>query len=388
MPIEVVPRQPGARCYRCADREVAMVCHHCGRPMCARHAPGRLRRWLTLRFNPEFKKLGIEGARTGTEATHCEDCRHAVVDYRRLLVAPGLVLVIVGSIRYLREQAGFGVPLALLGVALVLSGYWLYRGHYAVVPRESRPPAPLIPQCRKVNIREFVEARVTLDAEGRYSIEDLQQRGEIIVPMAFTRADWERCALYRSRYKVSAEDDPIFHAGFVVLRGRANISFAQDSDNKLVHQLVLPLTGYVNAEPFLIAETVLRRNQWSSHHHYHIRPQNENLGRDTHQLPVHLIPSLVPETGQQELQLELHWGPSLFPSDTLRLDRIKKLDLMVPSSFGSAEVVIPSATNKPETTASSDETLEFGQTLSWENRDANEKRVSGAHKKLPHALPH
>src|ERR1700722_11599193 len=37
MPLKVIDRAPEARCYQCGSTNIRSVCHHCTRPMCARH---------------------------------------------------------------------------------------------------------------------------------------------------------------------------------------------------------------------------------------------------------------------------------------------------------------------------------------------------------------
>jgi len=229
-----------------------------------------------------------------------------------------------------------------------------------------------MPQCSKVSIRETISGRIRLDADGRYTAEVTQQRGEITLPLAFTPADQERCDAYRRKHQLG-KDDLTFHAGFAVLEGAADMILGSDTSAWMAGERILALTGNVADQPFLSGKAAPGSNQWQVRHSYEIPLRHESRNDRAPRFPVRLIPSLVPELARKGLELELQWTPSFFDGDDVGLDKIDTLQLLAPSSLGKVEQVAPAALIGTGVTPSQEGSEEPGQSIQWKNLTVGEE---------------
>lgn len=378
----IVSRQPIARCYQCGSPGIAMVCHHCGQLMCNTHGPAQVEPSPGLE-NPEFEGLSLEKTPLGVEGVHCEECRHAVRNYLRVLVLPAIPVALAGLVLIGIDQTAIGVLVFLIGAAVAALGYWLYRERYVTVLEQTRPLIPLVPQCNKISIRERIKGQITFDADGRYVAERNEQRGGIVLPLAFRPGDQERCEMYRQYHELAIDDTLQFHAGFVVLDGAINATFDSTIEEALENERVLSLIGAIADQPFLQGSDSAAPggNEWQNHFLYEIPPHPSEHDNGAPQLPIRLIPSLVPETAQQQLELELQWAPSYFDNNDLRLSRIEALELLTPGELGQVEMVKPTARTSRTVISSGDAPEEHGFSIEWKKiavtrRDRRARRKS------------
>ncbi|MBL7182835.1 MAG: hypothetical protein ISS50_00125 [Anaerolineae bacterium] len=307
-----------------------------------------------------------------TKGVHCEDCRHGVRNYMRRLVRPAIVIAIVGLALLLLKKTEPGIVLLILGAGLGALGYWLHQEQYVAVLKNKRPPVPVMPQCSRVSIRETVRGRIRLDADGRYTAEVTQQRGEITLPLAFTPADQERCDAYQRKYQLG-KDDLTFHAGFAVLEGAASMTFGGDTGAWVAGERILALTGNVAEQPFLSGKAAPGSNQWQVRHTYEIPLRHESHDGRAPRVPVRLIPSLVPELARKGLELELQWALSFFDGGRAHLGKIDALQLLAPGSLGKVEQVDPAALIGTAVMPSQEGSEEPGQSIQWKNLTVNEE---------------
>jgi hypothetical protein len=106
------------RCYVCGSPEVAVICHHCGRPMCARHGP--VEPWLyrlplvgRLVEKGEFDSLAL-GVWPLSQArpAHCKLHAHSKPAYKHLMIVPGVVALAIGVWLLAITLIGLGTCLA------------------------------------------------------------------------------------------------------------------------------------------------------------------------------------------------------------------------------------------------------------------------------------
>ena len=92
MSSQLVAHIPQARCYKCGSTEIANVCHHCARAMCAADSPKVEQGDGAASL--EFVGLGLRESNIGETAIHCENCAHAVRGQSRFLLVGILVSVV------------------------------------------------------------------------------------------------------------------------------------------------------------------------------------------------------------------------------------------------------------------------------------------------------
>lgn len=95
------------RCYKCGSPEITTICHHCGRPMCSQHPP--INPGLSFfTENREFERLDLgDWPITQKEGCHCEYHVHSTLNYRRLLIIPGVIIMVIGLFMLLGQITGW-----------------------------------------------------------------------------------------------------------------------------------------------------------------------------------------------------------------------------------------------------------------------------------------
>ncbi|MBN1887322.1 MAG: hypothetical protein JW850_05010 [Thermoflexales bacterium] len=113
-----------ARCYVCGSPELAVVCHHCGRPMCKRHGPVEPWAYRLPLVGRLVEKGEFSSPTSGVwplsqaRPAHCKLHAHSKPAYKHLMIVPGIVILALG--------------LWLLAITLIGLGTCM-----------ARPPAPL-----------------------------------------------------------------------------------------------------------------------------------------------------------------------------------------------------------------------------------------------------
>ncbi|MEU5260488.1 hypothetical protein [Amycolatopsis sp. NPDC021455] len=323
MSIKIRSRAPQARCHRCGSPEIAALCHHCGRPLCKEHRSGQV-------VTSEFDGLGFQKA----EPQHCADHLHVVKPSIRKYV---FVAAAVAGLGVLLMFASVAVGLVLFLGGLAGGGLAWFEDHRrTAVAFANRPKLPVVPSIDSVHVRELVQGNLVLDEKGTYYSSVTPVEGGITLDMTFGRPDQDRLRDYRTKYRLDPAQDVEFSAGYAVLRGRAGLEFA----DRALTPPVLPLTGLVHEHAFLASPESRAGAKWQLDLKHRL-----TSGLEVDAFPLWLTPSLVPESDQRALQLDLQWLGN-WPSEeaSLEADKVERLTLYVPTSWGNVEFLSESAT--------------------------------------------
>lgn len=344
--VSVIPKSPRAKCYLCGDSGVEAICHHCGRPLCRSHAPGR-HDWSDARQSAEHVGLGLESTPCGDIAVHCQDCHHVVRLPRRTLLLIGGVGVVAGRFLQL-ELPGVGLAI-LLGAAGALAlgtGQYLWRWWQI---RHSRPPIPWVPKLRSVQVVETIDGALILDSEGAYRSDLSAAAGRLTVDAVLGEPERSIYQKYLDKHRISGGEDLPFQAGFLLLDGSAAITFGDSAGRVAGSPRVLSLEGRTSEEPARRAIRGEGIGEWSREWSYRIDP----FADENPSLPVQVIPFVEAEAGGQILGLEIRWGKAV-PAPTvaglrckgqrarhvrpvLSLIAVEELELSVPLAWGEVE---------------------------------------------------
>lgn len=315
MRTEWEPRAPSAHCYHCGSMDIVAVCHHCGRPMCAADSVVS----EVERRSTEFSDLDLDNVK----AWHCHDHDHTVDGGLRWLVVAGCVDTVAGAI-CLPFARWLGVAFVVVGVAAVVFAYWTGRRRRDRAVH-GRPQFPLVPVIESVGITESVRTEIRLDADGEYRTSTQPATGRLKVDMQISKADRRRLARYREKYRLAETEPVAFSAGFLLLRGAVGIEF----DNLRVPVPVIALQGMVADFPFLTSDGGRsRRYQVDLTHHL-------RRGSEVRSVPLWLTPSLVSESDQRTLELDVQWDDFGHEDQPLEIDHITEFRLVVPVGWGN-----------------------------------------------------
>jgi hypothetical protein len=317
MRTEIKPRAPQVRCYECGSPKVRSLCHHCWRPGCAKHVRP-VPRWAA-------RLLGREGAGRdlGTDASfHCQECGRAIADYQLALGVGGLGVTIAGLITVILNPAA-GLALVVVGTLLAGWAYLTARRHTA--RRRAALPLALQPKINDVRLTERLGVDIVLAPQGRYTTDLRPVEGDISVDLVFGRPD--RARLDRYVPQRGSDRDARFCAGCLVLHGPIDIAPQPDLPGP-----VRMLEGTTGAYPVFRAEDQHASSPFSLALTY--RLAREPVIKEG---PVWVTPSLVPESDQRALELDIQWV-DLGPRDKrLSLDVIELIQLRYPVSWGNVE---------------------------------------------------
>lgn len=275
------------RCYRCGSTEIEAICHHCGRPMCSKHDQSRPAiSWFTE--NREFKNLtmGIWPL-TQREGAHCEFHVHSNLNYRRVLIFPALVILVIalalflyyftslagcffnrpqgtidglaGLAEILRDPSGYTITiepglcyspqlvdmllnmvryLVLVGISIpvLLTGIQMNRDTTTADISGKMTEVPFGLASDGIEIVETMKARINLDALGKATaITTGDIIGEIRPGLHFTALDKRRLQEYKTKYGLGNTPNLSFQAGYLLLRGRPNIILELAGYDKVKH---------------------------------------------------------------------------------------------------------------------------------------------------------
>ncbi|MFJ7218659.1 hypothetical protein [Amycolatopsis sp. NPDC098790] len=323
MSIKIRTRAPRARCHQCGSAEIVALCHHCGRPLCQKHL-------TAAKVTSEFDGMELQSA----TPKHCKTHDHVVKPSILKYVIAAAAIAVLGVLVAFASVIP-GLILILLGGAAGAAG-WFEEQRRTRVAFENRPKVPVVPSIDSVEVREVVQGRLTLDDHGTYSSSVSPVAGSIDVAMTFSRSDQDRVRDYRGKFKLGPEHDVQFSAGYAVLLGRAGVEFTDGASTPPV----LPLQGAVSDHPFLATPESRAGAKWQHHLEHRLTAREE-----VDAIPLWLTPSLVPESDQRALQLDLQWRGN-WPSEetNLKARMVERLRLYVPASWGSVESVSKSPT--------------------------------------------
>jgi hypothetical protein len=351
----VIERAPRARCYKCGSADIHSLCHHCTRPMCEKHGSRAFRDATrpvgkalarAVRTVPaaavlagddakpvsrEYANLKLEGIQAAVY--HCEDHAHVVRGNLTSVMWAGAILATVGVI------TAFAAPLP--GLVLLLAGIVAGSLAYGVgrargeTGRADQPRLPLFPHVSAVEVIERLHGTVRLSHRDEYVSAAEPVTGEITIKM--THSDWRnRLRLYRKKYRVP-EDQPVkFAAGFAMLEGEAGLLFTGPQDAVLDSRLGLSFTGEGTDHDLFQDVTGQAEGTWNPAISYELQ-----AARALEDMPLWIVPSLVPASDQRILEIDLHWNPLGTAKDPPELDLLRLVKIEVPAEWGHVERVSP-----------------------------------------------
>ena len=216
------------------------------------------------------------------------------------------------------------------GLALVVAGVLLVGWAYVTARRRAARrraglPLALQPKINEVRLTERLGVDITLAPQGRYRTSLRPVEGDISVDLVFGRPDRDR--LNRYARKRATDPDTRFCAGCLVLHGPVDIAPQPDLPGA-----VRRLEGTTGAYPVFRAEDPHASSPFPLALTY-------RLGREPviEEGPVWVTPSLVPESDQRALELDIQWV-DLGPRDKrLSLDVIELIQLRYPVNWGNVE---------------------------------------------------
>ena len=323
MEVNVEPRAPAIRCYKCGSSHVSALCHHCWRPGCAKHVlPSP--QWAEKLFGREGGGPGLQNVR----ACHCGDCAHvragnAGTTSRWLAVGvAGTGLAAIGLIVvWLSLIAGL-IFLLAGGISAVYAYLRVRRG--AVHVRVSMP-VPLHPKVADVRLIEELRGEITLGSDGGdYQTVLEPVHGKVSMVLTFGGPDRDRVKGRRKRLH-DQDAEVRLCAGRLVLHGQFGIKAGEQ-----VRAPVVVLDGDARDYPVFRAEDPPSSSRWNFARDYELRDEP-----DISSGPVWITPSIVPESGRHALELDIQWvefGPD--ENKPLSLDMIELLRLEFPVGWG------------------------------------------------------
>jgi hypothetical protein len=146
------------------------------------------------------------------------------------------------------------------------------------------------------------------------------------------------------------------------MRGQASLEYvSQDLDliDFSAERTVIPIRGMISALPYFNSAYSRSAAPWKVRVCYHLHGD-----RRVESIPVWLTPTLVPESDQRTLALDLQWTDGGVEDAPLTIDRVETLKLMVPLPWGPVEAVERGRAliGKEELPENNDEVV---RTISW-----------------------
>jgi hypothetical protein len=328
MSTQLIDHPPVTRCYRCGSPQIATVCHHCGRPMCREDTPDIFKNGKPISY--EYRNLGLDGRRANTY--HCLEHSHIVRGSLKKFVIAGAIVAAVGLLSFFISVVS-GIVLVICGAGLAI-GALLLEVRWNTEERSKRPPVPFFPRFDLVSISETLHGDIELRKDS-YDSKPAPVKGMVKIVITPGSSDAECVSAYRSRYKLTAEDQLSYSAGFGVIQGVAGLNFSgwqTPLSSIMADGTVIGLGGDLASHPSYNTNSGDRAAQWALDLPYELHravvPEN---------IPIWIIPSLVPASDHRTFELDLHWGKLSSHGRKLDLDRFELIELEVPRAWGNVE---------------------------------------------------
>ena len=257
-------------------------------------------------------------------------------------IVAGVIAAVVGiAIVILNVVAG--LVLFLAGLAVAVAAYRANQQRKAAA-LTVRPPLPVLPSLDSVNVMETLRGHVQLGEDGTYVSTPHPTQGTLDVVMTLARPDRDRLRSYRAKYGLGQDSPVEFSAGFAMLEGEAGLTAWPGPGQE---NLLLPsgtgmaFSGHVGGHPLFSKEDVRSAGQWT------VRlPYGLQAGRAPRNIPIWIVPSLVPASDKRTLQVDLHWVPlgEEGPEEArpqLKFLRFESIRLVVPKTWGNVERASP-----------------------------------------------
>lgn len=332
---------PRSCCYKCAEKTIAVICHHCGRPVCDRCLKGgRKGSGLKVPKSYEFAGLDLDKSQCGEQPIHCEDCAHVTRSpvTGALIAATGVAVAVI----FVAAASSPGLIAVAVMAAAAVAGYGAYRWHRWSPARRTAPVLPVLPSIDKIRLRETLSAKVVLDSQSHYRVSQPKFDGQIEIAWRLSQPERLRLKKYRDRFKLSQQQDIQFNAGFVLLEERLGLTLPVREHAPAKNDCVIPLLGSVSREPFLAGNTGAGFVRQPITIKYSLRDDLEQL---VPELPlIRVVPCLVQQSGRKALEIELQWHnpkprrvdlEECLPNYDQSVQEIEFIEWAVPTSWGS-----------------------------------------------------
>lgn len=307
--------------------------------MCTEHRPivadGR-----GTPVSKEFDGLGLEKL---AAAYHCREHAHIVRSDLRELIAIGILTCLIGFGMAFTNPVR-GVALFFVGVGVIAAVYVGHKRRRAAA-LTARPLLPLIPNLDSVSIRESLHGDITLGEDGRYISLPGQVTGHVDVVMTLAKADRDRLERYRGRYRLSTGDPIGFSAGYGLIQGQVGLTLEPQpgqSARPLPGGMGIAFKGEVAGNPLFSSG-----DSWNAGQHpgrWAISfPYTLDRERSPARTPIWLVPSLIPASDHQTLEVDVQWVRFGDKNRPLKLDRLELVELQVPKGWGNIDMVTPNA---------------------------------------------
>jgi hypothetical protein len=347
----MVTHAPRVRCYQCGHHAIFAVCHHCQRPMCDKHSPLAFLQGGILVRTPvgeaeEAKPVSRElaGFRLGglKEAVyHCEDHVHIVRGLPKRWLIAGAGVAAFGLFLLLLGATGVGLVLLLAGTAVGAIRFLVYQQLNA---RSPRPPLPVVPHLGGIDLVEQLTGYVRLEGDRYTSVVD-SIAGEMKVNMSVNDGH-SALQTYRRKFKLPDSAPVSFSGGFLMFEGNTGLDFGRQPSPQVLHGGAGIFLGGDQAADYdlFLFDPEPRQRSCSIELAYEIaqdaRPQ---------QIPLWIVPSLVPAADRRALEVDLHWSgmgtdeerENPFQQKELSLSVFDLIELEVPASWGKLEGFAP-----------------------------------------------
>ncbi|NMB86762.1 MAG: hypothetical protein GYA17_00285 [Chloroflexi bacterium] len=366
MELNLVKQIPLKRCYHCGSHEITSYCHHCGKPMCAKHSQNRqAHSWFTENRELDGINYGSWPFRSSYGA-HCEKCYHSNLNYKRILIIPGVIVALIGillfflsadqmgvclsnlppsyqsgqpsiseSIRdpeiYAGVKAGLcyrpavaqgllpvfqWIILSVVGIAAIILGYRLIQERKRTDSEgEAARPVYLGPITNKIDLIETLYGTFRIDFN-RNASASLRQpvSGKIIPGLQFTSQDLQRIEQYRSKYNNLPSDHNIrYSAGYLDIEKPVNrVIFNQSASDKQFPSLI-HMKGKVNQHNYLNKSKGLASSLATDPIEYPVSLDFPELHEKWQDVPVRVIPLLNQSGNSRKVSLEIQINPQFFP---------------------------------------------------------------------------
>jgi hypothetical protein len=342
----VIDRAPAVRCHECGSTKIHSLCHHCAKPMCAKHSPQAFRPTGTQAqgavggapdsakpASQEFAWLKQSDSQRAA-VYHCREHAHTVGDGLVTLTVAGIAVAVLGVIIALFAPVP-GIVVLLIGAGLAAAALVL-RARRPMLDPASLPPLPVFPHVNKAEVVERLNGSISF-AHGEYlSTVNGPVTGEILLDMSAN--DGQKWLLqYRKKHRLSEHDAIRFAAGYAMIRGKAGLRFGPGQPVVLATGTGLYLSGDSAVGHQLFEHVPGRRpGEWILSGRYEVLAANASAG-----IPLWIVPSIVPSSDRRTLEIDLHWNQLGPDGRALNLTRFESIELEVPTMWGAMQSSSP-----------------------------------------------
>jgi hypothetical protein len=186
-----------------------------------------------------------------------------------------------------------------------------------------------------VDVVEQLSGNVRLE-NGKYTSTGEAVAGEIKINMS-AKDGHRLLQLYRKKYRLPESDPVKFAAGFMMLEGEAGLEFVPGQQAVLDDHMGVLLGGdSANGHDLFPAVPGRTQGEWTLEVGYKL--QDDRVPED---IPLSIVPSLVPGSDRRTLEIDLHWNRLGTEGRQLDLQLFDRIELEVPSAWGNVESFSP-----------------------------------------------